>query len=439
MSLNLKLMGCVNIPNGTDMGVGTGFYGTIGNQPNVAQEGADIFINTKSELKKISGIGGAFSEQGGKAIAALSAKDSDEVAQKLFLNKLNFFRMPVGANDFALSAYSLNDEEDDFEMKSFSVKRDEEYIVPYMQMCKKYCGDMRVHASPWSPPWWLKDNKAYGNGGSVIDEDKYYTAYAKYVYNFLMQYKGLGFDIERYCIQNEPDVDPKYPSCIMPAKQMGKFIRVLHDELTKNNVDTEIWAGTFRSLNGPSACDFLTENPGIENIIKGIGCQYTLTQQFYDVRMIAPNLNLMHTESNCFHGENSWEQAVILFLNIVDCYTAGCDTYTYWNMILNTQSTSTWGWRQNSMITIDEDEKTVKYNPDYHIMSLAAGCVRSNSVRVTYSCRTKRGLAVKGSDGVLRFMVGNFSELKETGKATIDGVPYDLELAPQSISLFELS
>ncbi len=438
MSKKLNRVGIVTIPSEVNFSDSAVLRGDIGDQPNQPTRGVNIFVNSKMAFQSIRGIGGSFSEIGGKALLSLGEKSREDVAKALFENCLNFFRLPVGSSDFGLDAYSYNDTEDDFEMKDFSLERDKKYVMPYMEMCKSYCPDMGIHASPWSPPWWLKTNRSACGGGNVVDEEKYYNALAKYVSLFVQEYKKQGFDIERYAIQNEPDVDTKYPSCIMSAKQMGTVIEYIYKEFAENNINTEIWAGTFRTIQGASACEFVCENEDILDKISGIGSQYSIMQPMHDIAYKHPTLKFMHTESSCFKGENTWEQAIVLYMHILDYYTAGCDTFTYWNMILDKKAESTWGWKQNSLVNIDEETGGVVYNPDYYIMELAAKCMRPNAQRVSYTSINKRGIAVKHEDGSIYFMVSNFSDKKEVGNAVVDGVAYEIELEPLSISCFSL-
>ncbi len=437
--MKLTKLYTVEIPNTVNFKETSQLCGDIGDQPNQPTKGAHLFINSKIELQTMAGIGGSFSELGGKAIKSLDEAGQAKVGESLFKDKFNFFRLPVGASDFGIDAYSLSETADDFEMEHFSLERDEKYLIPYMEIAKKYCEDMKIHASPWSPPHWLKDNNQMGSGGSVIDKPEYYKAYAKYFAKLVEKHAEKGFNIARINIQNEPDVDPLYPSCIFPPKQMGMFItEYMKPYFEELGLDTEIFAGTFRSINGASACDFLTENDGIENVIDGIGVQYCMMQPIHNIFAKYPNLKIMHTESNCFHGENSWEQAITLYINIVNYLSAGCDVFTYWNMILNQESKSSWGWNQNSLITIDENEKTIRYNPDYYIMTLAAECIKPNSVRVSYSSMNKIGFAVKNEDGSINFMVSNFSDKEEKGDITVDGVKLDITLAPMSIETYRI-
>ncbi|TAN15075.1 MAG: hypothetical protein EPN37_10590 [Chitinophagaceae bacterium] len=85
----------------------------------------------------MDGIGGAFNEQGWVALSALPAGKRRKVLQNLFDTKkganLCFNRIPVGASDFALNAYSLDDVKDDWTLKHFSVKRNEHCLIPYIK------------------------------------------------------------------------------------------------------------------------------------------------------------------------------------------------------------------------------------------------------------------------------------------------------------------
>lgn len=434
----LKQVKCLRLPENIPFGSSNLLRGDIGDQPNQPKRAVNLFVNSNMEFQTFKGVGGAFSELGGKALLSLPEDKRKEVAKALFEDKLKFFRCPMGSSDFALDAYSLDEVEDDFELKHFSLDRDKKYLFPYMNYCKEYCNDMKLHVSPWSPPWWLKDSKEYGNGGSIVEDEKYYKTYAEYIYKFIEGYKEAGFPISRYLIQNEPDVNPKYPSCITPYKQMADIIKHIHKVFDEKNCSTEIWAGTFRSLTGASSSEFLAENPGIEKYISGIGVQYTIMQPLYDIQRNYPTLGLMHTESNCFHGENSWEQAIVLFLNIVDYVQAGCDAYTYWNMILNEEATSTWGWKQNSLININENTNDITFNPDFYVMELAAKCITPGSKRIIYHSLNKKGLAVKKPTGEIGFLVSNFSDKDEEGKVTVDGKVYDIKLPAVSISYFEI-
>jgi glucosylceramidase len=70
-------------------------------------------------------------------------------------------RMPVAVNDFARDRYSYDETEGDFEMKNFSIVNDLQTLVPFIKNAKQYNPALKIWASPWSPPTWLKYNKHY--------------------------------------------------------------------------------------------------------------------------------------------------------------------------------------------------------------------------------------------------------------------------------------
>jgi glucosylceramidase len=60
----------------------------------------------------------------------------------------------------------------------------------------------------------------------------------------------------------------------------------------------------------------------------------------------------------------------------------GVNGYVYWNMVLPPGGRSTWGWAQNSMITVDATREPVTYNPEFYVMKHLAHFVVPGSVRL---------------------------------------------------------
>lgn len=100
--------------------------------------------------------------------------------------KLNFCRMPIGANDYAMDWYSLDETPGDYALQHFSIDRDKERLIPYIQKAKTYAPDLKLFASPWSPPTWMKNPPVY-NWGKLIWEPKNLQAY-KLSYYYIEQF-----------------------------------------------------------------------------------------------------------------------------------------------------------------------------------------------------------------------------------------------------------
>lgn len=301
----------------------------------------------------------------------------------------NYCRMPIGASDFALNAYSLCDTPEDFNMDHFDLSRDEEYLIPFIKEAMKHNPTLKIHASPWAPPSWMKDNGLMTTGGSLRDEDRVYKAYAKYFVKFIEGYAKHGITIDRAIIQNETDALSNYTSCLMEPWQIIKFTtKYLFPAMQEAGLRTELWAGTFRTfLDCPS--HFCAADPDFRACVRGFAFQYSIPDQIHSFRQLFPEIPIMHTESLCHDSRNNETQAASLFMDFIQYMNFGCEVYTYWNMILDERSISSWDWKQNSLIRILRDEKEIIYNPDFHVMKLISSAVKPGYVRVNALCSSR--------------------------------------------------
>ncbi len=80
----------------------------------------------------------------------------------------------------------------------------------------------KVFASPWSPPARMKTN---GNiiGGKLLWDSA--ANYAKYLNDFALYMSTNGVPLEAVSVQNEPDWEPSYESCVWTATEMRDFLK----------------------------------------------------------------------------------------------------------------------------------------------------------------------------------------------------------------------
>jgi O-glycosyl hydrolase len=73
-----------------------------------------------------------------------------------------------------------------------------------------------VYMSSWSPPGFLKDNGQYGDGTLLFTNGGYdYAGFAQYWHDSLQAYRSNGVSPTWISIQNEPDFNASYGSCLM--------------------------------------------------------------------------------------------------------------------------------------------------------------------------------------------------------------------------------
>ncbi len=126
--------------------------------------------------------------------------------------------------------------------------------VGNVKRAKKY--GAFVFASPWSPPASWKTNGETANGGSLKED--YYDDWAKFLNDYYVYMKGQGAKIDAVSIQNEPDWNATYESCIWTGQQMAKFLREQGSKIQCKIVAPEAIHFTRGMhepiLNDPAAC-----------------------------------------------------------------------------------------------------------------------------------------------------------------------------------------
>jgi glucosylceramidase len=114
----------------------------------------------------------------------------------------------------------------DWELRHFSIAHDEAYILPILRRVRAINPHLKIMASPWSPPGWMKRRWLPGNPlyGGRLRRDCY-DFYAHYLIAFLRAYEAAGVPIDTLTVQNEPGFGSlRYPSMRMDAGEQAEFV-----------------------------------------------------------------------------------------------------------------------------------------------------------------------------------------------------------------------
>lgn len=392
----------------------------------------DIIISNDKKLQQIDGFGACFNELGWEALLSVPEAKRTEILRDLFSKEgMNFSwgRMPLGSNDYSLSYYSYDDVPEDFDMKNFNIDRDRYILIPYIRAAKKIRPDLKIWASPWAPPLWMKVNNHYAMGanttvkrmlpGKTIQnnatafrmEDAYLAAYGLYFSRFVQAYRKEGIDISLVMVQNEPVYQPHWPSCTWRPEDLAFFIgKFLGPQFERDSLATRIWLGTVNS-GDPNFSRVILQNKEAAGYIKGIGMQWDAKWTIETVHKEFPVFPIMQTESECGNGENDWRAAEYTWSLVQRYLNNGANTYMYWNMVLDTTGTSTWGWKQNMLIAINTRTGEVQYNPEYYLMKHLSHFVQAGA-HLLQTPGVKDLLAFENPDGAIIVVFMNL-ELEE--------------------------
>ena len=165
--------------------------------------------------------------------------------------------------------------------------------------------------------------------------------------------------------------------------------------------------------------------------IKGVGFQWDGKKAIPTIHREYPNLNLMQTETECGNGANSWDYAEYTWNLMKHYFSNGINSYHYWNMILPTPGISPWGWNQNSMVSVDKKQQTVKYNPEFYLMKHLGHFVQTGAYRLE-TPSDKNMLAFVNPDGTITAIVANVTDNEEIMCVKVREQRVTLTLPPHS-------
>lgn len=138
---------------------------------------------------------------------------------------VSYVRVSLGASDLDPDPFSYADlpaGQTDVSLQSFSLKRDEAYLIPLLKEILQLQPGLKILASPWSPPAWMKTNQSTV-GGELLEQ--YYPVYANYFVKYIQGMRQHGIQIDAVTVQNEPLNDRNNPSLLMHAWDQAAFVK----------------------------------------------------------------------------------------------------------------------------------------------------------------------------------------------------------------------
>ncbi|WP_044986602.1 glycoside hydrolase family 30 protein [Sorangium cellulosum] len=395
-------------------------YWKTGTPTEVTSGNADVTVDEATTHQRWDGFGGTFNEVGWNVLSMLGEAERARAIELLFDKHegaaFAYGRIPIGASDYAMDRYTLDETPNDTAMASFSIDRDKERLIPYIKAALVVRPGLHLWASPWTPPTWMKSNGAF-DGGRMKDDASTLQAYALYLAKFVEAYAGEGITIEAVHPQNEPNYETRYPSCTWTGALMAKFIGTyLGPTFADRGLTAQIYLGTMsnnESGKDGAIISAVTGDATAMGYVKGFGLQWNMMSSASGLR--SRNLPIVQTEHKCgnypwnptgsppfdaqkapndhAYAEESWGL-------IRDWIKAGVTSYSAWNMVLDTAGKnldSERPWPQNALLTVDTAAKTLNVTPVYHVFRHVSEYVDPGATRVA----TTGGdaLAFKNPDG----------------------------------------
>ena len=189
-----------------------------------------IDIDDKQTFQSIDGFGYALTGGSAQLLMRMTPAKRDTLLRELFTTDstnigVSYLRVSIGSSDMNDHVYSYDDlptGDTDPTLAKFSLDPDRADVIPILKQILAINPKIKLLASPWSAPAWMKTNDNV-KGGEL--DPKFYPVYADYLAKYISGMKHEGIDIDAITIQNEPLNPHNTPSMVMQAEDQDKFIR----------------------------------------------------------------------------------------------------------------------------------------------------------------------------------------------------------------------
>lgn len=425
-------------------------------QPDIAmtargREDADVVVDVKKTYQSMVGFGAAMTDSSAWLLHhRMDAQQRSALLHELYGPPpgLNFgmMRLTMGASDFSLKLYTFDDipfGDDDPDLKHFNVTPTLDDVVPSVKEALAINPDLRIVASPWSAPAWMKTN---GNllGGEL--QEQYESAYANYLVRYLDAYRGYGIPIFALTLQNEPAFQPlTYPGMLVPAATRARIIgQYLGPKLAKRVPRTQIldWDHNW---NAPEQPLEVLSDPVAARYVDGVAwhCYQGSPHAQNRVRRAHPDKDVYITEcsggdwASSAHGELLWFSRDLLIAGIRQ-WARGV---IYWNLALDENHGPHFGGCDacKGVVLIDSRTGAVSRNDEYYALAHFSRFVLPDALRVG-STDTDKGIANVAfqnvSDGSVVLVLVNSDTAARRITVAEGAYRFDYAMPPQSVATF---
>lgn len=412
-----------------------------------------ITVNGAKKYQTIDGFGASLTDSSAWLLyTKLTPAQRNETMHQLFDPKsgigLNFIRQPMGASDLALNDYSYDDMpagQSDPDLKHFSIDHDNAYILPSLREALVVNHEIRVMATPWSPPGWMKTSDSM-IGGTL--KPSAYAPYAQYFVKFIKAYEAAGVPIYALTMQNEALFTPKnYPGMTFTAEEQQKFLRDnLGPALAAANLDPKVMVYDH-NWDHPEYPTTVLNDPAASKYAAGVawhcyGGDVSAQSQVHDK---FPDKDAWETE--CSGG--TWQKGNLLAITaqlVIESTRNWAKSVVLWNMALDQKNGPNTGGCDTcrGVVTVDTSKTpaTVTRTVDYYALGHASKFVLPGAVRIesnSFGRDSIEDVAFQNTDGSTVLLVLNNASSPSTFDVSDSGKSFTYTLPAGSVATFRWS
>ena len=415
-------------------------------QPVSVNAPHSISIDPSQGFQHIEVFGGAFTESAAVTLYKLPPEKRTEVLRAYFDpiqgHGYTLCRTHIGSCDFSAGNYAYDEVEGDHELAHFSIDRDQRALLPMIKDAFQAAGgSIKLLASPWSPPAWMKTNGKMTHGGKLKPECR--ETWATYYCRYVREYERENIPIWGLSVQNEVEATQTWESCLYSPEDERDFVRdhlgpTLHRE---GLADIKLLVFDHNRDHMVEHASVIYNDAAAAQYVWGTAFHWYVGDWFDNVQKhhdAFPEKHLFFTEG-CQEGGphlGEWgigERYARSMINDLNRWTEG---WIDWNLLLDeTGGPNHVGNYCSAPIMIDTRSCEILYQSSYYYIGHFSRYIRPGARRIlcTSDSEALETKALLNPDGRIAVVVLNRTSQTVPYALRFEGLSDSLESPPHSI------
>lgn len=381
----------------------------------------NLIIQPHIEYQSIIGWGGALTDSSVNMILSLTTNGTKRLLDDYFGQdglKFNMIRITIGGSDFSSRLYTNDDsEQEDLSLHEFRLREEDIlYKIPMLKYIQREYGNMRergglkLFASMWSPPLWMKTNnhfnKGFLKGGSTssVRDSSYFEALAQLKKRFLLAYQYESINFWGLTVMNEPlwAIQPfiDFNTMIFPEQDYAYYVArhlgpAIKEDVRLRHIKLMAHDDNRRYL--INYTEPILNRPEVLRYVDGVSTHGYTDEEYQLMDYIAlkyrqrvPGFFVLPTELSSGHLPfmekalvGNWHRGVHYALDIIRTLQHWASGWVDWNMALDTTGGPGWlGGRLDSPIIVDKEKDLYYRSPMFYVLGQFSRYIPPGSVRV---------------------------------------------------------
>jgi glucosylceramidase len=353
-----------------------------------------VLVDPRRRFQTIEGFGGAFTEAAADTFYKMSPEMQLQILKAYFDlpagHGYTLCRTHINSCDFSLGNYAYAEVPGDVELKHFSIDHDRRQLIPMIKEAARVAGQpLKLIASPWSPPAWMKTNGQMNHGGKLKPE--YRDTWARYYIRYVQEYEREGLPIWGLTVQNEPLADQLWESCIYTGEEERDFVRdhlgpTLEKAGLSSRIKLIIWDHNRDLLYERAKAVY--DDPAAARYVWGAAFHWYMGDNFENVQLTHdayPDKQLLFSEGSQEGGPHSdeWEVGERYGHNMIQDLNHWTTAWVDWNLLLDQRGGPNHkGNYCNAPILADFQKGTLHYQSSYYYLGHISRFIRPGAQRI---------------------------------------------------------